>query len=300
MAARGLNQRDDVAAHGRIDVDRPHLFGQPRHCVTGEHGPNLLDGMATTQRHQHRLFLGCREITKLYAKEKAVELRLGQGKGALELDRVLRCQHEEWAQQDARLAVDRNLALAHTLKQGGLGAWGGAVDLVGEQDVGERRAGHELEAPRLLVEDADAGNVAGQQVGRTLNAPEVAAETQRQRARQHRLAHAGHILQQHVAFAQQRNEQRVDDLLFADDDFLDVGAKGFCKLLDFGAHAHHRFCGRRRWAHRFMASVCPRTQNLSARRCSVRCTGAHPIPPIPLTQMPACAMVSAIHARVAQ
>jgi hypothetical protein len=92
----------------------------------------------------------------------------------------------------------------------------------------------------------------------------LAAEAQRQRARQHRLAHAGHIFEQHVPFAQQRNDQRVDDLLFADNDFLDVGAEGFCKLLNFSAHAHHRFCGRRRWAHRFMASVCPRTVNLSA------------------------------------
>ena len=74
------------------------------------------------------------------------------------------------------IAVHGDLALAHGLQQRGLGTRRGPVDLVGQQDVGEGRAGHELEVARLLVEDADAGDVAGQQVGRTLQAAEVDAQ----------------------------------------------------------------------------------------------------------------------------
>ena len=73
----------------------------------------------------------------------------------------------------------RDLALAHRFQQRGLRARRGAVDLVGQQDVGEDGPGHELEAARLLVEDADAGDVAGQQVGRALDAAKVDAEAAR-------------------------------------------------------------------------------------------------------------------------
>src|SRR5438045_3606607 len=74
------------------------------------------------------------------------------------------------------LAVDRHLAVAHRLQQGGLGARGGPVDLVGEDDVGEDRAGLEDEGAGPLVEDAGAQQVAGEQVGGELDAVERAGE----------------------------------------------------------------------------------------------------------------------------
>ena len=52
----------------------------------------------------------------------------------------------------------------------------GAVDLVGQHDLGHDRAGAELEVAGLLVVDRDAGDVAGQQVGRELDALEAAAD----------------------------------------------------------------------------------------------------------------------------
>jgi hypothetical protein len=52
--------------------------------------------------------------------------------------------------------------LAHHFEERGLGARAGAVDLIGEQDVGEDRALAELEgAIRGLIETA-AGDVGGQ------------------------------------------------------------------------------------------------------------------------------------------
>jgi hypothetical protein len=39
------------------------------------------------------------------------------------------------------VTVDRDLALGHGLEQGGLGSRRGPVDLVGQDDVGEDRAG---------------------------------------------------------------------------------------------------------------------------------------------------------------
>ena len=67
------------------------------------------------------------------------------------------------------IGVDRDLALLHAFEQRRLRLGGGAVDLVAQHDVGEDRAGPELEVALLLVEDVDAGDVGGQQVGRELD-----------------------------------------------------------------------------------------------------------------------------------
>ena len=62
------------------------------------------------------------------------------------------------------------------------------------------------------------------------------------RARQHRLADAGHVLDQHVAAAEQRDQREADLALLADDDVLDVGDDAFSD--DFGVfHVHSRNAG---------------------------------------------------------
>ena len=69
-----------------------------------------------------------------------------------------------------RDAVDRDLPLGHRLEQRRLRLRRRPVDLVDEQDVGEDRAGAELEVARLLVVDREPGDVGRLQVGRALDA----------------------------------------------------------------------------------------------------------------------------------
>jgi hypothetical protein len=64
----------------------------------------------------------------------------GSGKGAREVLRVLRGDDEERVGQRRGDAVDRDLPLVHRLEQRRLRARARAVDLVGEEDVGEDRA----------------------------------------------------------------------------------------------------------------------------------------------------------------
>lgn len=85
----------------------------------------------------------------------------GQGEGTLILDWILGGDDHERARQGAGDAVGGYLLLAHAFQQRGLCTRGSAVDLVGEEDVGEGGAGDELEPARLLVEDAGARDVAG-------------------------------------------------------------------------------------------------------------------------------------------
>ena len=93
------------------------------------------------------------------AQQEAVELRLGQWKGALVLDRVLRREDEKRRVEEAGLAVDGHLPLGHRLEQRRLRLRHRAVDLVDEQHVREHRAGHELEVALALVVDRQARDV---------------------------------------------------------------------------------------------------------------------------------------------
>jgi hypothetical protein len=78
-------------------------------------------------------------------------------------------------------ALGRDLALLHGLEQGALGLGAGAVDLVGQQHLGEHRAGMEDEGLAGALEDGHAREVAGHEVGRELHARELQPEAVRQR-----------------------------------------------------------------------------------------------------------------------
>ena len=84
-------------------------------------------------------------------------------------------------------------------------------------------AGPELELAGRPVEDGDAGDVGGQQVGGELDAAEGARRCERgQRLGQAGLAHAGHVLDEQVAFGQQAEQRELDHLGLALDHALDV------------------------------------------------------------------------------
>ena len=120
--------------------------------------------------------------------------------------------------------VDGRLTLLHALQQARLGLGRGPVDLVRQHDVGEHRAGAELEAHVLLVEHVDPGDVAREQVGRELDAREAAAHRARQGLGEQRLADARVVLDDHVPAGEQRDDARLDDLVLAEDDGADVAA----------------------------------------------------------------------------
>ena len=122
-----------------------------------------------------------------------------------------------------RVAVDGDLVLLHRLQQRGLGLGACPVDLVREQDLREHRPGPELELAYLLVEGADTGDVRGQQVWRELDAAERAVEGARERLGEHGLAHAGHVLDQEVAFTQQSDQAEPNLVFLVDDRPADVG-----------------------------------------------------------------------------
>jgi len=155
------------------------------------------------------LFLGL-DVAKAELQREAVHLRFRQRVGAAELHGVLRGDHEERIVQAVRGAVHGDLPLAHRLQQRRLRAWRGAIDLVGEQHVGEDRALVEAEGLVALVVDRDAENVGGQQVGRELDALEGRPDRARERLGECRLARARVVFQQHVAATGEGGQQAAD------------------------------------------------------------------------------------------
>ena len=94
------------------------------------------------------------------------------------------------------VAVDGHLVLLHRLEQRGLRLRRRAVDLVGEQHVGEHRPGRERELAG--PQRHRPGEVRREHVRRELHAPERHAERTRHRVREQRLRDAGHAFEQHV------------------------------------------------------------------------------------------------------
>jgi hypothetical protein len=162
-------------------------------------------------------------------QQEAIELRLGQRIGAGLLDRILRGQHEERLRQRAGHAGMADGALGHRFEQRGLGLGRRAVELVGQQQLGEHRPLLEAEVPSpgavVFFEQFGAQQVAGHQVGRELHAAEVEVERLAERAHQQRLAQPRHPFEQHVPAGKQRDQQLLDDLGLADDGARDRSAQ---------------------------------------------------------------------------
>ena len=146
MAAGRVGEVDDVAAQRRRRR-APSTIASATAVTSSavDDRLELLDREVAALRLEDRDLGGAVRVAHLDAHEEAVELGLGQGIGALELDRVLRRDHHERRAERVGDAVDRHLALLHRLEQRGLGLRRRAVDLVGEDDVGEHAAGPELE-----------------------------------------------------------------------------------------------------------------------------------------------------------
>ena len=110
------------------------------------------------------------------SQEEAVELRFWQRESALKLDGILRRDQQEWTREAHGLAIDRHLSLLHRLQQRRLRARRRAVHLIRQHDIGEERPLAKLELADFLVVEAQAGDIAGQQIGGTLDARERGVE----------------------------------------------------------------------------------------------------------------------------
>ncbi len=158
------------------------------------------------------------------AHQEPVELRLRQRERADLVGGVLRRDDEKGHRQRARIAVDRYLVFLHRFEQGALRFRRRAIDLVGQDELREDRAGLELELAGVSPEHGDAHDVGGQQVAGELYAPVGQPEYLCQRLGERRLAQTRQILDQQVAAGEQTSERKRDLLILVQDDPAERGA----------------------------------------------------------------------------
>jgi hypothetical protein len=164
-------------------------------------------------------------VADLDMHQEAVELRLRQGIGALLLDRILGRHHHEQRGQGMGFVADGDNPLLHRLQQRRLHFGRRAVDLVGQHQVGEDRAGLELERPLPALGEIDfrPGDVGRQKIGRELDAREVGLQVMSQAFDRPRLRQTRQPLDQQIAVGEQAEDQPVDHRLLADDAAADAG-----------------------------------------------------------------------------
>ena len=104
---------------------------------------------------------------------------------------------------------------------------GGAVDLVGEQEVHHDRSEFDIEFLAALAVDPGADDIGWHQVGGELDTRERAAHHLGERLDGQRLSHPGNTLEQDVPLGQQAHQDALDELVLADDDPLDLEDRPF-------------------------------------------------------------------------
>ncbi len=141
------------------------------------------------------------------------------------------------------MPVDGDLPFLHRLQQCGLGLGGGAVDLVGDDDVGEHGTRFELELTLDGVEGRNTGDVAREQVGRELDASHRGVDGCCQRPGKHRLSDSGDILNKKVPLGEQADECAASRFRLAVDHGCDCPED---RVGDLGEALHgdwRAFCG---------------------------------------------------------
>ncbi len=159
VRARLFHDSQHVIDQGLLHGDALHGGLQADDIVARQHGTHAIGGGHFDIAQNFALAGGVR-VADAEAHEKAVDLRLGQRVRAVVLHRVLRGDHHEGTRQHVGAAVDGDLALVHGFQQRRLRFGGGAIDLVGQQEIGEDGTGLEFECFGMRVVDGDAQHIA--------------------------------------------------------------------------------------------------------------------------------------------
>src|SRR5918994_1112474 len=221
VVARRLGDRDGVCEYLVVDLDRIHESSGLQDLPYLHNGLDLFERTPLDLRaHYPTLGMGLR-VSHARREHKSVELSLGQRIRPVELVRVLGRHDEERLGQEPRLALHRHLPFSHCFEQRALRAWGGAVDLIREQDRREDGPRYPPEARLPGIVDARARYVRGQQVGGELDAREVRRDRGRDGLRERRLTDPGYVRKKDVASREERDQAQVDDPVLAHDHLAD-------------------------------------------------------------------------------
>ena len=139
--------------------------------------------------------------------------------GACGAQGVLGGDNREGPGQGVAHAVHSDLALLHGFQQGALGFGAGAVDLIGQKEVAQGRAGPVGKAPRVPVPHREAHHVGGHHLGGELHPVVLQAHSFGKGQGQGGFSHAGVVLQQDVPPGQNGHEHLADHSVLSQNGF---------------------------------------------------------------------------------
>jgi len=215
VAPGGAHQAHDVVQHLVGYVDLSGLGPQGEQAVELQHRAHPLQECAPLPAAHHGHLVGGGGVADGQAHHEPVHLGVGQKLGAGGPRRVLGGDDQEGLGHRVGHPIHRHLPLLHSLQQGGLGAAGGPVELVGQKEVAQHRAGLVLHPARLLVVEGEARDVRRHHVGGELDPVVPEAQGLGEGQGHGGLAHAGNVLQQDVAPGQNGQQHLCQYLVLA-------------------------------------------------------------------------------------
>lgn len=158
-------------------------------------------------------------------KEESIALGLGKGVGPFLFDWVLCGQNKEGLGELVRFTTDGNRMFLHGFEQRGLCLWGGTIDFVRQQDLGEDGAFDkgELSGPVFgLLDEFGPGDIGGHEVGSELDAMELQIHGLGQRSNHEGFGQPWNAFEQAMAPGEHGDQQLLDGSILADDDLGDL------------------------------------------------------------------------------
>ena len=221
-AAGDVDQIDDVFFHGVIDVDAVQELAALLDLLRLDHGLGAVVGTGARHPGQDLEFFTFAGVVDGDLEQEAIELCFGKLIGSFLIDRVLRGEDQKGFGKTIGFIAQGDLPFLHGLQKCGLHLGGSAVDLIRQNDVGEDRA--ELGGKFLFLRMIDHGadEIGREEVRSELQAGEGKLHGPRERFHRKGLGQARHSLEEDVPFAQEAQEEAVDEFVLAHQDLRNL------------------------------------------------------------------------------
>lgn len=185
-------------------------------------------------------FFGFGRIIDFYLEKEAVEGRFGQRIGPLFFEGVHGRDHEKRRRKREGFARDGYPAFLHGLKKGRLHFRRGAVNFVGNDDVGEDRSFLYREFAGLGAVRLGSDDVGRKEVRRELDSYRFQIEGLGEGFGHQSLSESGNAFQKDMPVGNEADEQALQKLVLPDDDFGNLKRERIVSVF-YGRNRHVRF-----------------------------------------------------------
>jgi hypothetical protein len=231
VGAGGFDEVQDVFDDGVVQAGVQNAVLEGDDLLAGHDGLEIVQALSAGLGGDDSMLFAALGVAERHTEKEAVELVFGEVIGSLKFEGVLSGDEHERPLEDEGLVIDADLLFAHGFEQRGLCARGGAIDFVGQDDVGEDGSGFEIEILPLGIENRDAKDVAGEKIGCKLDSAEFAIDAFGERSGEDGFSDAGDVFDENMSASQKAGEQKIDGANVSQKNGLDIFTERFDCLL---------------------------------------------------------------------